>query len=343
MGHRASVAVPRQTVLYAADEYFWQHTYVSLHSLLANNRDIAFDVRILSEAPNERFFANCILLQDMHGDVEISWLPVDDVLLTDAPTSITYITRATYYRLLIGHLLPATVRRVLYLDGDTIIRGSLRDLFTLDIDDWVLAATPEYAPFSHPARLGLPHGTPYFNAGVLHINLDLWRILEIEDRCLEYIQTNASDSSQLEYLDQDALNAVLSGKWRPIGPTFNFTSWTSDPQRLNDFDARTQMGGQIPAGGPAIAHYTGKHKPWQGGSPHPYESDYWHYRRQTPYADHLKMMRSKLFNIGWKVRLAVGGVGRTLPLGKPLVRVARAIVQGTRTSVFRATKERSWK
>ena len=320
--------VPRQTVIYSTDENFWPHTYVSLHSLLVNNQDVSFDVRILAEAPNEQFFAHIARLQRLHGDVEISWLPVEDHLFADVPILVSYFTKATYYRLLIGRLLPGTVRRVLYLDGDTIVRGSLRDLFTLDIDDWVLAATPEYDPLFPPTRLGLPEGTPYFNAGVLVFNLDNWRDLQIEKRCLEFIQANISNPSRLKFADQDVLNAVLVGKWRSIGPAFNFNKWTADPQRLNDFDPGTQIGEQIPASGPAIVHYVGWIKPWHGG--HSYDSDYWYYRMQTPYADRLKLVRCKLVGVVRVVRMVrrrLVGVVRKLPRGNSILRVVQTVMR----------------
>ena len=41
-------------------------------------------------------------------------------------------------RLLMGKILPEWVKRVLYLDGDTIVRGSLDKLWRLDLDNKIL-------------------------------------------------------------------------------------------------------------------------------------------------------------------------------------------------------------
>jgi len=327
------VTLPRTTVLYATDANFWGHTYVSLHSLLVNNRDIPFDVRILSSSSDAQFFERVPALQDAHGNVEITWLPVDDTLFASAPLKFSYITRTTYYRLAIDQLLPDSVERVLYLDGDTIVRDSLRKLLTFDIDDYVLAATPEYVSPSnlpqprfvpHPPRMGWPAHTPYFNAGVLYINMNMWRQQNIYEQCLEYYQANADHPSKLDFQDQDILNAVLVGKWKRVGPAFNFAPWAMDPQRFSDPGPRPLIGNDIPQIGPAIVHYTGTIKPWHGGCPHPYEADYWHYRMATPYADHLMLTRSKLMGFWRKsVRRPMLNVVRRMPYGHEALRVAK--------------------
>lgn len=331
------MTMPRLTVLYATDANFWGHTYVSLYSLLVNNRDIPFDVRILSPAPDKQFFNNVPSLQAAHGDAEITWLPVDDTLFADAPLKFSYITRTTYYRLAIDRLLPETVQRVLYLDGDTIVRGSIRELVTLDIDDYVLAATPEYVSPSdqprfvpHPPRLGWREHTPYFNAGVLYINMHMWRTQNIYEQCLEYFQANANHPSKLDFQDQDILNAVLVDKWKRVGPAYNYEPWSIDSQRLSDPGPRPLIGFDIAQGGPLIAHYTGTIKPWHGGCPHTYEADYWFYRMATPYADRLMLTHSKIMG-QWRkrVRPFAGSTVRKLPFGNQVLRVAKARLRAT--------------
>lgn len=318
----------RQSVIYSTDENFWEHIYVAMYSLLVNNGDIPFHIWISSETPNERFFRHAMELREVHGDVEVTWLPIDGSDVADAPVG-TYFTTATYYRLLIARLLPETVSRVLYLDGDTIVRGSIRELLALDLNDCVLAATPEYVHreswrLPHAVRLGFPAGTPYFNAGVMLINLDLWRSLGVESRALEFIQHNSSNPSMLEYVDQDVLNSVLARRWRCVGPHFNYVEYTIDSQRLDDFDPESQPGGAVPAAGPAIVHYAVTPRPWQGGCPHPYALDYWRYRMQTPYADRVQLARVRLIDF---MRRGVVPTIRKLPWGEPFLRKLRAIVR----------------
>lgn len=307
---------PRHTVVYSTDATYWEHTYVSLYSLLVNNRDISLDVRVLAETPDDQFFERVSELRHVHDDFDVSWLPVDDQLFSEAPAR-DYFSKANYFRLMIGSLVPAHVERILYLDSDVIVRRSLRDLFALDIQDHVLAATPDYGLSSqgtHQSRLGLHARTPYFNSGVLLINLNLWRQLEIETRCMDYIRQNERNPVKLEFVDQDALNVVVGCRWRSVGPSFNFTEWTINSRRFRDFDTSAQLGGLITADGPAIVHYAGGGKPWRGRSRNPYEFDYWRYRQRTPYADRRLLLRSRLVWIMLK-----------LPHGESALKSARTL------------------
>lgn len=315
----------RTCVLYATDTNFWNHTYVSLYSLLVNNRDTGFDIRVLSEATNEEFFRNAELLRQMHGNVTIEWLPVNTDMFRDAPATAR-ITMATYYRLLLDQLLPESVDRLLYLDGDTIIRGSLRPLLDLDVSNVALAGIADYIPTfkqpqlqPHPTRLGLPDDL-YFNAGVLYINLAKWRELGTGKRAISYVLENLGDPVKLEHRDQDALNVACAGHWLPLGPTFNYANWSLDSQRLADPRTAFAPGANVGENGPLIVHFTGAVKPWHGGTGNPYAAEYWHYRQQTPYADEQAHRKARLKAIPDRVRHTIVRTIRRTPGGNSVLR-----------------------
>lgn len=341
------MTLSRQTVVYATDGGYWDHTFISLYSLLDNNRDVPLDVRILADAPDEAFFRHVTGLRDLHPDAEISWLPVDGQVFADAPTA-RHFKRVNYYRLLIGSLLPESIRRILYLDGDTIVRRPLRELFALDLDDWVVAASPVYLAQqteyeTEAERLGLPDGTPYFNSGVLVINLDRWRELRIEDRCFDYIRENQSNPVRLEFVDQDALNGVLIEKWLRLSPLFNFTEWDTAPYQASVTDSQIQLEVTNPERGPVIVHFAGGIKPWHGAGRHPYEGDYWNYRQQTPYADRRLLLRSNLARAMRRGRRTTIDTVRALPGGERALgfaRSVRSVLRGMRNLTERKTA--SW-
>lgn len=326
--------VQRHTVVYSCDGSYWEHAYVSLYSLLVNNQDLAFDVRVLASEPDQRFFANVQFLREAHSAVNISWLPANDPQLDDAPITMSYFTVATYYRLLLGRLLPSSVDRVLYLDADTVVRGSLRKLFDLDIGGYVLAATPNYFTQEFESvhgvtstRLGLPGGSPYFNAGMLRINMNARRECEVGERCLEHIARSGTDPARIAFQDQDVLNFVLTGNWKAVGPHYNHVEWTMDPRRLVDFDPESQVGGVVPETGPAIAHYAHPDKPWNGACPHPYAMDYWRYRMQTPYADRFQFVRSWVNGVTTQAKRGLGARVRRLPNGEAIVQRAKHLTR----------------
>ena len=66
-------------------------------------------------------------------------LEVPDGLFTDAPV-VRYYSRAMYYRLLAGSLLPRQLNRILYLDPDILVINPLRPLWEMDLEGRLFAA-----------------------------------------------------------------------------------------------------------------------------------------------------------------------------------------------------------
>ena len=79
-------------------------------------------------------------------------------------------------RLILDKFLPDGMEKVLYLDGDTIVRGSLKELWNTNIDKYVIGASIEpTVDRQRKKNLGLEF-KPYYNAGVLLINLKKWKV-----------------------------------------------------------------------------------------------------------------------------------------------------------------------
>jgi lipopolysaccharide biosynthesis glycosyltransferase len=129
---------------------------------------------------------------------------------------------ATYYRLAAAQILD--VDRFLYLDVDTLCDLDVSVLFGLDMKDSPAAMVPE-APLStsvdrHVAQvLGNSHDAPYFNAGVILVNVEAWRREMITERAMEYLNNHPA-----HFWDQSALNVVLHGKALPLDERYNTIS-----------------------------------------------------------------------------------------------------------------------
>lgn len=142
--------------------------------------------------------------------------------------------QATYYRLFIGDLLPANVNRVIYLDADLVIDHDISELWRLDVSDCVLRAVQDgITPYAQCALPHMPDDVdataliPYFNAGLMLINLENWRRENIGDRALAAARTY---QRAFRYWDQDALNYCLIGRWENLSPCWNrATLWDAVP------------------------------------------------------------------------------------------------------------------
>lgn len=189
-------------------------------------------------------------------------------------------------RLLVASFMPETVSRVIYLDGDTIVRRSLESFWSLDLKGKTIGVAPEpTADKKRRRNLGIAD-RHYFNAGVLLIDLDKWRERSVEQRVLDYCRTNADG---LFANDQDALNVVLKDEAFYVPPALNSCNsyWLYPFSWLNElmpgfcteseyFEARNN---------PTIVHYLGEERPWRKGNQHRYGSSYVHYLGKTPWRD----------------------------------------------------------
>ena len=78
-------------------------------------------------------------------------------------------------RLLIDKILPENIDKILYLDGDTICRGSLESLWMDNMENKVLGASIEPTIDKKRKKELDLENSHYYNAGVLLINLKKWR------------------------------------------------------------------------------------------------------------------------------------------------------------------------
>jgi lipopolysaccharide biosynthesis glycosyltransferase len=268
-----------QNIVYVTDNNFWMYLYVSLYSLLKNNKDEKFSVYILTDMENDNFIDKLPYLYSIGNLINCEIVKINKAMIDSFPINerLSYISKATYYRIFIGSLLPKEIKKVLYLDCDTIVEKPLNELFSLSLDQHVLAAAEDRAGVDCAKRMGLPKGFKYFNAGVMMINLEKWRSLDIEGRLLDYIKNN---SDKLTYNEQDALNAVLYSEYYLISPKFNFQEYNNEI-----FTPHVE---------PYIIHYLGSPKPWSYLSEYPHGYRYWEYLKETPYQGYSESDRTFL-------------------------------------------------
>lgn len=148
---------------------------------------------------------------------EIYFHHIDKNLYSSFPVGlkgqISYLTLAAYYRLFLGKILPTTIKKVLYLDCDIIVRHNLAELWNIDIDDYAVGCvTDQYDGLIYPYnRLRYPQNLGYFNSGVLLVNLDYWRENHLLEKFIDFL---GKYPERALAFDQDVLNYVLRNKKR---------------------------------------------------------------------------------------------------------------------------------
>lgn len=212
-----------------------------------------------------------------------TWARVEDPELL-AMTGDGHISRATFFRLALPRIAPVDAARVLYLDSDLIVARNVSTLWRADLDGAPIGAVcdsgMDWKPFAIERGLPVAQG-PYFNAGVLLIDLDQVRRDGSFDSAIDILR-----HERLRYMDQDALNIVTWGRWRPLDPIWNVQHTMLLGGAAPDVPA-TML--PTPDDRPGIVHYTGRNKPWLMDGYHPYGWLYWRALKRTEfYADVMR-------------------------------------------------------
>ena len=193
-----------------------------------------------------------------------------------------YITQATYYRLIITDLLPNNVHKIIYMDGDIIVRHSLSELYKTDLSGKAIGAVTDMAENRHDYhRLGYDKSYGYFNAGVLLINLDYWREYDLKK---VYFNLIANEPEKILLHDQDVLNITLYNKKICLPLTYNFQNgFMRKPKfsSLGNYYHIYEKEIKQTIIDPTIIHYTDHIKPWHIEINHPYGFEFIKYYKQT--------------------------------------------------------------
>lgn len=257
-------------VFFAVDKNYLIHFTVTLTSLLENNKDLDVSVYIIHDLDDTNLLNETVSFLHAAYKVNINLIRVDNSIFDNFQITL-YISKATYFRLLFADILPEYIQSGLYLDCDTIVTGSLRELANLDFtnekineNDYSILAVRdknELIEIKRLKSLGIKTEM-YFNAGVMMINLKQWREQKVSDKLILLAQNY---KEHLLWWDQDVLNIFFRNKCGKMDNTYN-----EFPTKL-----LSMM--------PVIIHFSGSSKPWHYFNEHPYKSIYWKYLLLTPF------------------------------------------------------------
>lgn len=268
----------------AANERYVPWCSAMLHSALANG-GARLCVHFLhpEDLPAAALAGLRALVEDGDGNFHPTPIKSQDIDFLPGTWNFPNII---WYRTLLPRLRPE-LDRILYLDCDTLVLGSLKPLWRTSLDGLYVAAVrnliePKLSTRHH--ALGIPPEQTYFNSGVLLMNLAAIR----RDNCPERIFEHARCyHGQSLWPDQDSLNYVLGPRCAFLHPRWNcqnsFFYW---PQAVEAFGAQALAEA---TGSPGILHFEGppETKPWHYLNRHPYRERFWRHLHATSFR-HLR-------------------------------------------------------
>lgn len=236
----------RQAVVLCCDQGFMKFAAFVVSEIFEMHPNADFDVCICGSETLE-------LPETLaHLPVRICKIPLPSVL-DDAPQSYR-INLSSYLRLFVPTTFADDYDRILYLDSDILLRGGdLSRLLRVELaDDHPIAAVrtshqrgnqlkemPEFKALGQEPA-------PYFNAGILVIDVPRWEAEEVLAKSLELM---AARPDVLKMHDQSVLNIILRDKWSELSVVWNWMYSGRFSYLLESCD-------------PFVLHFAGRIKPW---------------------------------------------------------------------------------
>lgn len=271
-------------IVFASDDNYAQHTAVAMASILLNTsspekiRFFLIDDDIKDDSKSKIK----ISVENLGGNIE--FVKIKNNKLANCYVS-GELSRASYFRLDIANILDETVDKIIYLDCDLLVYDDISKMWNIDIKGTPLAATCDLGIMASSRIrkqknecIGLPFDEPYFNAGVLIMDLKQWRERDYAQEVISLAANNKFPNH-----DQDALNKFFMGKWCQIPlrwdvipPVFNMflkVCIKSDFRKMA-IEAKKN---------PAIFHYAGGYKPWEYEIHLGFNEKYYEYLAKTEF------------------------------------------------------------
>ena len=255
-------------IAFAIDAKYTPHLETLIKSICYYNKNVNFYV-LHNDIPQEWFEGIQCKLEKMGNN--LFSIHISDDIFKDYKTLEHISSSSSYYRLLIPKLINQA--RVLYLDADIIVNGSLSDFYYSDLNGAPVGVVKDYGmgenfPFPY---LDASVSKKYFNSGVLLIDCVTWRNEGLVDTLL---QTVEEYGDQVLYGDQCILNIVLREKAK----YYSFTE-NAQVQYIEAIKNRHNIKSISLDATPTIIHYAAKHKPWDNQNPAFFEREkYWFFR-----------------------------------------------------------------
>ena len=291
-------------IVYASNDSYARHLGVSLCSLLDSNQDARqIHVYILSMGITGASRQKLDAIASRYGRT-LTYVELDDLKQRiPFPVDTGRFDLSTLARLFLGEMLPPSVTRCLYLDCDTVVIRSLKRLWEVPLEGAIAAAVQEPTIYRQVKEIiGLGPEDPYYNAGILLIDLAAWRQEHLGQQMMDYYQ---AQDGRLPANDQDVINRVLKGRIRTLPPKYNFfpNYRYFSYKALTDYAPvyRTVTRKQLIRAKrrPVIIHYMGDERPWIAGNRNHYRRAYEKYLAQTGWAGTPKEKGKRIYVLAY--------------------------------------------
>lgn len=279
-------------IVVCLDENFVMPTTVMLESLGQNNNTDGVNVFCISEKLLCEESRNILKNECSKFGFTVSYLNYnlsEREKLRNANTGRWSL--AAYLKLYIPEVLPKEIDKVIFLDGDIIVRHDLSELWNTDVEGIALAGVRDVAETWSAIEQTIQfdhHKYGYINTGVLVCNL---KFMRDNDICAIFDQYIFENGQNIGFVDQDVFNNVLYKHIKYLDIKYNVHFYSFLRKSRNHIFADRKEKDRAYKN-PYIIHYTTALKPWFKWCTNPYKKEWDKYCRLTRYKGMRKTLRT---------------------------------------------------
>lgn len=281
-------------IMISINREYISYACVMLMSLKDHHKDVELSVYVLHHELNYEDF---LKMDEVVGPEGISLISVYIPKGATREFQIGNWPEEAAYRLLATDLFAGSMERILHLDVDILITGSILDFYNTSFDGNYLVACEDSLPAEVRKKkcreYGKDEDTLFFNSGVLLFNLeklaaDGFYYSIYADILHKY------PAIRIEYPDQDMLNLLFNEKTKYMERCrYNYAPYF---YKINDTDCYYDTQQEL-LEHCSIVHMMRGTKPWENMIKMAANELWWEYAERTPYYNEMKIhhVQSMLF------------------------------------------------
>jgi len=283
-------------IAYSCNEAYIQHTGISMISLFENNKEVK-EINIYFVSKDVCHQSLEILKKIcVNYNRNLIIIPFEsicyDLKLKDTGRHIETIYSKLFFERI------NNIDKIFYLDSDTIVTGSLEELWDVNLEGYFVAGVETYT-VGVKKDLNLLESDIFINDGIVLMNLKEIRSANLVEEFLNFI--NYFEGAP-PLLSEGTINVVCKNKIKILDPKYNLMSgfilYENDSRYyksslLGDFYTKEMIINAVAS--PIVIHYLDAfyNRPWSRYCTHPLKHQYLYYKTLSPWKNE-KLTNRKL-------------------------------------------------
>lgn len=273
-------------IAYSCNDNYIPQTGISMISLFENNKDVQeIIVYLISKDVSEENIKKLQQISDSYNRkfVEVKFDDIAyDLNISNIGRHIVTIYSKIFFSRIEG------VDKMIYFDSDTVIVGSLKDLWDENLEGCYMGVVGTN-PTKFYKELGLPKGDRFFNDGMAICNVAYCRENDLIGKVLKVVEEFDGNPPTLS---EGALNKVCYGKVKYLSLCYNLMAGLLYLCNLDSsyMAAKLQYSPKDiidSCAHPVVIHYLTAfyNRPWFKDCSHPYKNEFYKYKAMSPWKD----------------------------------------------------------